>query len=140
MSCDLFVYKMAAPSDCDRTHGHLHKNADSCTVDIFREYFKIYKRRKPSPDLSEVIDFDDLSKEKAADVTVRPADCDYDVKREEGVQRVFATTVTSDDKKTGSSIAVVVFLLSTRAQGHFINSELLSSRYFTTPSIPKCVA
>ena len=33
-----------------------------------------------------------------------------------------------------------VFLLSTRAQGHLINSELLSSRYFTTPSIPKCVA
>ena len=36
--------------------------------------------------------------------------------------------------------AVVVFLLSTRAQGHLINSELLSNRYFTTPSIPKCVA
>ena len=132
MSCDLFVYKMAAPSDCDRTHGHLHKNADSCTVDIFRECFKIYKRRKPSPDLSEVIDFDDLSKEKAAEVTVRPADCDYDVKREEGVQRVSATTVTSDDKKTGSSITI-----STNATYATENNEHQSKSPKTKVSVKK---
>ena len=33
-------------------------NDSSCSPDLMRESFKYFKRRKPPPDLSGVIDFD----------------------------------------------------------------------------------
>ena len=59
--------------------------------------------------------------------------------RAAGKAQPYSVTGAGDFER-GMQKAVVVFLLSTRALGHLINWELLSNQYFTTPSIPKCVA